>query len=103
MVVAVDHIVRGIFYPQSVFNVLTRDNWRWLEHVFWVVFENVFLIQSCVKGSREMKVIATRQAELESTNEIIEAKVRAQTASLDQAKQDAESANEAKSGFFSPR
>jgi len=82
VVVAVDHFVRGIFWPQSVFGVLTASRWRWAEHAGWVVFEDVFLIRSCLWSVREMREIATRQAKLEATNEIIKTEVDAQTAEL---------------------
>src|SRR4029079_17873885 len=42
-VVAADHFLRGVFWPQSVFGSAVVDNWRWLEHTGWVVFEDVFL------------------------------------------------------------
>ena len=29
VVIAVDHLVRNLFWPQSVFGVLTASNWRW--------------------------------------------------------------------------
>src|SRR5262245_32726899 len=32
LVVAVDHIVRGIYWPISVYGILTASPWRWLEH-----------------------------------------------------------------------
>ena len=50
-VVVVDHMVRGAFWPQSVFGVLTASPWRWLEHAGWVAFEDVFLIWSCRQGA----------------------------------------------------
>src|SRR5260221_2513803 len=46
VVVAADHFLRGIFWPQSAYGVLTAG-WRWLEHAGWVVFEDVILIRSC--------------------------------------------------------
>src|SRR4029077_12895069 len=36
VVVAVDHFVRGIYWPQSAFGVLTASHWRWVEHAAWV-------------------------------------------------------------------
>jgi hypothetical protein len=30
-VVALDHFLRGVFWPQSVFGVLGAEGWRWLE------------------------------------------------------------------------
>ena len=41
IVVALDHMLRGIFWPQSVYGVLVASQWRWLEHAAWVVFEDV--------------------------------------------------------------
>jgi diguanylate cyclase (GGDEF)-like protein/PAS domain S-box-containing protein len=69
IVVAADHFVRGVFWPQSVFGVLTASHWRWLEHAGWVVFENIFLVASCVRSQREMRSIAHRSAELEASEQ----------------------------------
>jgi signal transduction histidine kinase/CheY-like chemotaxis protein len=68
IVVAVDHFVRGIFWPQSVYGVLSTSSWRSLEHAGWVLFENIFLVASCRRGVREMGQIAERQALLEAAD-----------------------------------
>ena len=65
LVVAADHLLRGAFWPQSVFGTFTREPWRWAEHAGWVAFEDVFLVISCLAGVREMKTIAHRQVERE--------------------------------------
>src|SRR6185436_7235673 len=65
IVVALDHLLRGIFWPQSVYGVLVASQWRWLEHAAWVVFEDLFLIMACRRSMVEMKEIATRTAALE--------------------------------------
>src|SRR5882672_1731548 len=62
LVVAVDHFVRGAFWPESVYGV-TSGSWRWLEHAAWVLFEDIFLIHSCRQSFREMQNIARQQAE----------------------------------------
>src|SRR6202051_1406497 len=49
-VVAADHFLRGLFWPMSVFGTAVASNWRWLEHAGWVVFEDLFLIRSCLQG-----------------------------------------------------
>src|SRR6185369_11740361 len=49
-VVAADHFLRGLLWPQSVYGVLAASEWRWVEHAGWVIFENIFLIRSCVQG-----------------------------------------------------
>ncbi len=82
VVVAADHLVRGIFWPLSVFGVMTSSPWRALEHAGWVLFEDLFLIWSCVLGFREMRSIAEQRATLESTNEFVETQVRERTADL---------------------
>jgi len=73
VVVGLDHLIRGLFWPQSVYGVLTATPWRSVEHATWVVFENVFLIQSCRRSIQEMWDIARQRAQLERTNEIAEA------------------------------
>jgi len=81
-VVAADHFLRGLYFPQSVFGVLAAPWWRWLEHAGWVVFEDIFLIASCVQGVREMRTIARRQAVVETMHEKVEGAVLERTASL---------------------
>ena len=82
LVTAADHWIRGVFWPQSVYGVLTADGWRWVEHAGWVLFEDIFLIFSCLRSTREMWNIAERQATLETINETIERQVHDRTADL---------------------
>jgi signal transduction histidine kinase len=82
IVTAVDHLARAVYFPESIFGVLTAAPWRAIEHAGWVVFENIFLIYSCVIGTREVRMIAERRAELEKTNETIEHKVDERTQEL---------------------
>ncbi|MDB6123847.1 MAG: uncharacterized protein JWQ71_2840 [Pedosphaera sp.] len=83
-VVYVDHIFRGIFWPQSVYGVLTAPIWRSLEHAGWVIFEVAFLIISIRKSMSEMQLVAERQAGLESLKAGIEQTVAERTADLTQ-------------------
>jgi signal transduction histidine kinase len=69
VVVAADHFLRGIFWPESVYGVANPEWWRFLEHAGWVAFEDVFLIWSCVLGQREIASSAMRQAEVEQVSE----------------------------------
>lgn len=87
-VVAVDHFVRGQFWPQSVFGTVTVTWWRWLEHAGWVVFEDVFLIVACRKSLQDMHASALREAELEATGAKIEAKVYQRTEELNRRTED---------------
>jgi PAS domain S-box-containing protein len=65
IVVALDHFIRGIYFPYSVYGVLTASPWRSIEHAAWVIFEDVFLVISCLRSIREMRSIANRTAALE--------------------------------------
>jgi signal transduction histidine kinase/CheY-like chemotaxis protein len=89
VVVAADHAIRGVFYPQSVFGILTASPWRWVEHAAWVIFEDVILVKFCMRGAAEIWEISQRQASLEAS-----------TLALAQAKDEAERANRAKSTFL---
>jgi two-component system, sensor histidine kinase and response regulator len=65
VVVALDHLLRGIFWPQSVYGVVVASEWRWLEHAAWVLFEDVFLFVACRRSIAEMRHTADRTAALE--------------------------------------
>ena len=107
IVVALDHFLRGTYWPQTVFGTITPDSSRWIEHAGWVLFEDVFLFIMCHQSIAEMRGIARRQAELELTNDRIELAVKERTSELDKtnhelqkAKEIADAANIAKSSFL---
>jgi len=100
IVVAADHALRGIYFPQSVFGILTTSPWRWLEHAAWVVFEDVILVKMCLQGVQEMWEIARRQASIEAISRGLEQKVCSRTLELEHAKEAAEAASRAKSEFL---
>ena len=103
----IDHFVRGIFWPASVYGVLYSSPWRTLEHVGWVIFEDIFLTLSCVQGNKDFRKIADNQAMQAFTHMLIEAKVAERTEALKaneleliKAKDAAERANKVKSEFL---
>ena len=107
VVVGLDHFLRGQYWPQSVFGIAAVDTFRWMEHVGWVVFEDIFLLIMCAQSVQEMRNIALHQAEMELTNDRIELAVIERTSELDRtnqdlvkAKEDADAANTAKSAFL---
>ena len=65
VVVAGDHLWRGVFWPESVFGVLTSSPWRVVEHALWVVFEDIGLLRFCYFIREEMAETAQKQAEVE--------------------------------------
>jgi len=82
IIVYIDHLVRGFYWPQSVYGVFRASPWRAVEHAWWVGFEVVFLIVAVRQSLREMFLIAERQAQLHSVNAEIEAEVKERTADL---------------------
>ncbi|MEY2563775.1 MAG: hypothetical protein QOH88_1968 [Verrucomicrobiota bacterium] len=69
LIVAFDHFFRGIYLPYSVYGVLSASPLRSLEHAGWVIFEDVFLVLSCLRSIREMHSIANRTAALEASEQ----------------------------------
>ena len=53
LVTAGDHIIRQFFWPESAFGVVNPGTFRFLEHAVWVLFEDVFLVLSCLQGEDE--------------------------------------------------
>lgn len=110
IVVAADHFVRGILWPESVYGTSVADPWRFIEHAFWVLLEDAFLLLSCRQGIREIWQVAERQVGLERTNEVVlrsneklrEEIIQRELAQqqLERAKAAAEAANHAKSEFL---
>jgi two-component system, sensor histidine kinase and response regulator len=82
VVTAIDHLLRGYVWPESIYGTAAAVEWRWLEHAGWVLFIDFFLIRACVQGVREMRAIADRQARLEAARDSIERTVEERTADL---------------------
>jgi hypothetical protein len=53
IVVAGDHFIRGLVWPESVYGIVNPEWWRFLEHAFWVVFMIAFLAVACRRQIRE--------------------------------------------------
>lgn len=89
VIVAVDHFVRGIWWPQSVFGIATASHWRWLEHAAWVLFADLFLLIIIRQNRREMRELAQHMTRLEQRE-----------SELKQAVETAEHANRTKGKFL---
>ena len=81
-VVASDHIVRGFWWPLSVYGISMESPFRWIEHAAWVVFEDVFLILSCLRGQQEGFEICKRQSLLIAANNTLELRIEQRTSDL---------------------
>jgi two-component system sensor histidine kinase/response regulator len=65
VVTIADHVLRGFWWPFSVYGTVTATTWRSLEHAWWVFFADVFTVRMCLRSVRNMADTATRTAELE--------------------------------------
>jgi signal transduction histidine kinase/DNA-binding response OmpR family regulator len=99
-VVAADHLLRGIYLPESVYGVLAASNWRWVEHAAWVVFEVVILVPACIRGKRELREMCMQQAKIEGTAEVVERQVVERTLELKVARDQALEAARLKAEFL---
>ena len=69
VVVAAEHLIRGLVWPESVYGIASPEWWRFLEHAFWVLFSVVFLAVSCLRALKEMRLMAERGAHIEALSE----------------------------------
>ncbi|WP_439631769.1 response regulator [Gemmata sp.] len=83
LVAAGDHFVRGLAWPESIYGG-PAGAWRWVEHIGWVAFIDVFLAYSCLRSARDQVATAERQAAVEAGREGVEGLVRQRTAELEE-------------------
>jgi hypothetical protein len=69
VMVALDHLLRGLLVPESVYGIMHAGHWRFVEHALWVAFEDVILIIACRNGLRSIAEVAGREAKLEEMSE----------------------------------
>jgi len=82
VVVVADHLLRGMYWPQSVFGTQSPSVLRAFEHGAWVMFEDLFLVIWIHFGVRTLWENAMQQARLQQTNQLIESQVRVRTCEL---------------------
>lgn len=68
-VVAGDHVMRGLFWPNSIYGNPNASQWLWVEHAVYVVIEVVFLVISTSRTIAEMRSRARQEVELAEQNE----------------------------------
>lgn len=82
LVVACDHLLRGIWYPSSVYGVPFATAWRTVEHSTWVIFEDAVLVWACVAARREMWEICEQQDARAALLDSLEERVQTRTSEL---------------------
>ncbi|WP_103026498.1 methyl-accepting chemotaxis protein [Salinibacter altiplanensis] len=87
---AVDHFVRSIFWPMSMFGVTYSVPWMAAEHSAWVIFEVGFLTLGCLRALRVQRTRARTELENEAQNDELEVLLL----DLEEAQQEAEEKQE---------
>ena len=87
VVVYLDHLLRGAFWPESVYGVYTASLWRSAEHAFWVFFEVAFLWISIRASLGDVREAALRQLSVEAMNGEMERLVAERTGALRQSEE----------------
>jgi PAS domain S-box-containing protein len=82
IVVVADHVLRGVYWPDSAYDLGVMPWWRSIEDLGWIAFVGFFIAVVCLRSRREMRSIAAQRAEREIANETTEAIVRARTREL---------------------
>lgn len=63
VVVVLDHLGRGLFFPFSIFGLNEVSILRIAEHALWVVFEDIVLVKLCFDGMQEIRRAETAKVE----------------------------------------
>ncbi|MBZ4420686.1 sensor histidine kinase [Myxococcus sp. RHSTA-1-4] len=71
-----DLVLRGTWWPESLYGVSEPGWWRPLEHVLWIAAFDVLQVYFCRGAWREQREVAVRRAELELAREREGAKAR---------------------------
>lgn len=82
VVVALTHGIRGIYWPESVYGAVSPEPWRFVEHVLWVAFEDLWLLLAIKQAIRDKWRRAEQQAALELAKLSVEGEVVVRTAQL---------------------
>lgn len=69
LIAATDHIFRGYYYPFSIYGSFGGNEWRWVEHFGWTLFEVAVLTVSIRKTVFKMWQNSFRNAAVEAKEE----------------------------------
>jgi len=67
--IALDHYVRGLIWPESIYGITNPEWWRFLEHGFWVACCTVSLILFCHRSLRGWLAAAEETGMIEAMAE----------------------------------
>ena len=73
--VVLDHWLRGIYWPESVFGISKAAQWRSLEHGAWLLFETAFLLWGIAQSRSHLWQLSAFQVSLADERDHLEVKV----------------------------
>jgi len=73
--VVLDHWLRGMFWPESVFGIAKAAQWRSLEHGAWLLFETAFLLWGIAQSRSHLWTLSAFQVSLFDERDQLEMKV----------------------------
>ena len=82
LIVVGDQSLRDLWWPLAIYPSASANEWRTFEYATWVVFEDIFLVLSCVYSKRDMWAKAVQSAELVEVQDELETRVGTRTAEL---------------------
>ncbi|MEO1614202.1 MAG: PAS domain S-box protein [Planctomycetota bacterium] len=87
IIVFVDHMFRGVLWPESVFGVMSVSVLRAFEHVAWVLFEVSFLLWGITQSRRHIYELSRLAVELHHDRDTLEDRVNLRTRELKSSKE----------------
>lgn len=82
VITAIDHLVRGVLWPQSVFGMLTANPMRAVEHIAWVLVEDLLLSLAIADKLKSLHLSTRRNMEFERLKQSFDRRVAVKTAEL---------------------
>ena len=76
VVVVLDHVVRGGYWPESIYGQASGARWRSVEHIGWMLFIDLILFATCRQANRDLDDAAERQCQVEAAQASVEREVR---------------------------
>ncbi len=73
--VVLDHWLRGMYWPESVFGIAKAAPWRSLEHGAWLLFETAFLLWGIAQSRSHLWTLSAFQVSLFDERDQLEMKV----------------------------
>lgn len=83
VIITIDHLIRGMLWPESVFGTTMMSAMRAFEHAGWVLFCSVFLLWGVTQTLKLLRKSAELQASLTEERDLLETRVEDRTREIE--------------------